>query len=58
MRPTLLKKFGRDTRAVADGEWLDLPLPEAVAARRRIAATLALLGLAGIVAGVVSLLAE
>lgn len=53
----MLKEIRRDTRAAAVGEWLDLPLPEAVAVRYRIAATLVLLALVGLAGFVMSLLA-
>ena len=54
----MLKEVGRETRAAAVGEWPDLLLPESTGARRRIAATLVLLALAGLVAQLVLLLAE
>ena len=54
----MLNEVGRETRAAALGEWLDPLLPESAGARRRIAATLVLLALAGLAAYVVSFLAE
>ena len=54
----MLKEIKRDMRAATVGEWSDLPLPEAVATRRRIAATLLLLALVGLAGLVVSLLAR
>jgi hypothetical protein len=53
----MLKVLRRDTRAAAVGEWSDPPLPETVATRNRIATTLILLALLGLVGMVVSLLA-
>jgi hypothetical protein len=54
----MLKELGREMRAVAVGEWPDPPLPVSAGARRRVAATLVLLALAGLAAYVVSFLAE
>ena len=45
----MLKEVRPDTRAAGVGEWSDPPLPETVAARRRIAITLILLALLGLV---------
>ena len=53
----MLREVRRDTRVAAVGEWSDPPLPEAVAARHRIATTLVHLALAGLAGLVVSLLA-
>ena len=53
----MLNEVRRGTRAAAVGEWLDASLPETVEARRRIAITLILLALLGLVGMVVSLLA-
>lgn len=52
----MLKEVRRGTRAAA-GEWSDPPLPETVEARHRIATTLILLALMGLVGIAVSLLA-
>ena len=53
----MLKEVVRERR-VPDGDWPDAPLPPSAAARRRIAATLIVLALAGLVAHLVSLLAR
>ena len=52
----MLRDLGREMRTV--GEWPDPLLPESAGARRRIAVTLILLALAGLVAHLVSLLPE
>jgi hypothetical protein len=57
-RPTImLREVRRDRRAAAVGDWLDPPLPETVEARHRIARTLILLALMGLLGTMVSLLA-
>lgn len=58
-RPTtMLREVMRDRRAAAVGDWSDPPLPETVEARHRIARTLILLALMGLLGTVVSLLAK
>jgi hypothetical protein len=53
----MLREVRRDRRAAAVGDWLDPPLPETVEARHRIARTLILLALMGLLGTMVSLLA-
>jgi len=54
----MLKELGHEKHTAADGDWPDLPLPEAAAAQHRIRALLILLALLGLVAMVVSFLAR